>query len=948
MELIAPQVSNTNAASVDHLSTKLIEHAPFAVLFLAAETATICYANAAAESLLGDAEQPLIGRDLGALTDEFCAQELHRHLETLVSESSDSTESTLQFTCLSGARNEAPVTLTLSRFDSQYTAVYLDADKPVIRNSKSARDLLERELIMEGLSDLCYWEVDLRTGKQTWSADMLRLLELESHDEVESDYKSLSQLIHYSDRERLAKLHRAAAIKGKGYCTKFRIITQSGQIKTVQDRCKAEFDDDGKPVRLIGATRDISRHQQQENELLQLHEVVNALPSPVMVTDATNGVLRFANVAAAKKYKTTQHEMIGQRTSAIIGKELHAKLNDRYARHLTDDEAVTSIELDLTTDEDSPEWYRYIMRKLTLDDRSLVISISIDISARKKNELELKQAYARVDDLCRQRARELDIKTQRGEEIEMDLKLSEERFFDIASSLADGIWETDASLRFNYLEESIQEILGIKSQEEFPGLVCDLVRDNVASKQEWVAFKGNLGDRKPFRDVRFRYVNPDDGEGYFSMNGVPVFSANGEFKGYRGTGIEVSADVATQHRARKVQSEILLAKEEAERANKAKSDFLSSMSHELRTPLNSILGFAQLLEMNFTGEDTKQSEYVNHILVAGQELLNLISQILELSTLEKGRISLRMGEVCVNDVIEDSLKDVEYLARQRKIRLTDKRDASQNWPLLWADNNRLKQVLINLLSNAIKFNLDGGTVSVDCAEGPENCLRISVTDSGLGIPDDPGKNLFQPFERMGRETGEVPGSGVGLSIAKRIMDLIGGDINYTSRANVGTTFWIDVPKARTSREELDESSSIQITQNIDLSGAPIYGNKVLYIEDDPGSQDLMMHILNGMPNSNIEIVQAHNAELGLALAEEKCPDVILMDINLPGMDGVDALQKLKCQELTRHIPVIAISGNESVVTDSSAGNLGFDGFVAKPLKVKVVQDAVHKYLERRL
>lgn len=945
MELLTPQTSTANDVGVDHLCMQLIDHAPLAALVMEIETATIHYANAAAENLLGGAEQAVVGRKFVEFTDEFCAQELDRQLYVLTSDSSISSQSTLPFTCLSGARNETPATLTLFRLDSEFVAIYIGEDKPVVRNSKSARDLLDRELIMEGLTGIYYWEADLLTGEKVWSNDLLRLLEVKSHDEVEPDYELLAQFIYFADRERLAELHKIAATEGQGYCANFRIVTRTGQVKTVQDRCKVEFDDQGKPIRLIGATRDISERQQQENELLQLHEVVNALPSPVMVTDATNGVLRFANFAAAKKYRTTQNEMIGQRTATIVGKELHAKLNDRYAKHLTDDDVVTSIELDLTTDENSPEWYRYIMRKLTLDERTLVISISLDISARKKSELELKRAYARVDELCRQRAKELDVKTQRGEEIEMDLKLSEERFFDIASSLADGIWETDERLEFNYLEDSIREILGITTQEEFPGLDCELVQDNVASNQEWISFKENLEDRKPFRDLRFRYVNPEDGEGYFSMNGVPVFSANGEFRGYRGTGIEVSADVATQHRARKVQSEILQAKEEAERANKAKSEFLSSMSHELRTPLNSILGFAQLLEMNFTGENAKQSEYVNHILLAGHELLNLISQILELSTLEKGRISLRMGEVCVNDVIEDSLKDVEYIAKQRKIRLTDKRDASQNWPLLWADNNRLKQVLINLLSNAIKFNLDGGTVSVDCAEGPENCLRISVTDSGLGIPNDPDKNLFQPFERMGRETGEVPGSGVGLSIAKRIMDLIGGDINYSSRANVGTTFWIDVPVARTNRAELDGGSSIQITRNLDLANRSVNGNTVLYIEDDPGSQDLMMHILNGIPDANIEIVQAHNAELGLALAEEKNPDVILMDINLPGMDGVDAVQKLKRQELTRHIPVIAISGDEVVVTDSSAGNLGFDGFVAKPLKVKIVQDAVHKYLE---
>lgn len=953
MELVETQPDYDDAADFDQLYCKLIENSPQATLVLELATGKVRFANLAASRLLASEKELLIGHKFSKYADEFCASEFIRKLSSLECASASIGEASLPFTCKSGQFSETPVTLRLSKLDELHVAAYLEADQPVVRNSKSARDLIDRELIMEGLSGICYWEIDLVTGKRFWSADVLRLFELDSIDDVGPEYDGIAKAIHPADRERMGKLHLAAANQGQGYFTRFRIITKSGQVKTIQDRCKAEFDTEGNPIRLIGATRDISDLQAQENELLQLHEIVNALPSPVMVTDTSNGVLCFANMAAAKKYRQNPHEMIGRYTRDIIGKDLQRKLQERYEAHLTDDEVVTSLELDMTTDADKPEWYRYIMRKLTMDDRAFVISISLDISERKQTELELKRAYARVEDLCRQRAKQLDVKTQEGEEIERDLKLSEERFFDIASSLADGIWETDAELQFTYLEDSIKEILGVDGSI-FTGLACSYVQDNVPATKDWLSFKENLDDRKPFRDIRFRYQNPLDGEGYFSMNGVPVFSHNGEFKGYRGTGIEVSADVATQHRARKVQSEILLAKEEAERANKAKSEFLSSMSHELRTPLNSILGFAQLLEMNCSDSDDKQSEYVNHILLAGQELLNLISQILELSTLEKGRISLRMGEVCVNDVVDESLKDVQFIAKQRKIRLIDGRDQSQQWPLLWADSNRLKQVLINLLTNAIKFNLDGGTVTVECSEGPENFLRVSVTDSGLGIPNDPDKNLFQPFERMGRETGEVPGSGVGLSIAKRIMDLIGGDINYTSRPNVGTTFWIDVPVARQSIDDARSSVAGSVPAQLahqdgagDAVEAVENARKVLYVEDDPGSQDLMMHILGGMPDAKIEMVQAHNAELGLALAEEQNPDVILMDINLPGMDGVDAVQKLKRKDGTKHIPVIAISGDESVVSDLSAGNLGFDDFIAKPLKVKIVQDAVYKQLEQQ-
>ena len=212
---------------------------------------------------------------------------------------------------------------------------------------------------------------------------------------------------------------------------------------------------------------------------------------------------------------------------------------------------------------------------------------------------------------------------------------------------------------------------------------------------------------------------------------------------------------------------------------------------------------------------------------------------------------------------------------------------------------------------------------------------------------------------MGRETGEVPGSGVGLSIAKRIMDLLGGSIAYQSTPNVGTTFWVDVPISRSTLSSSSQATSVHGNGSVDRSGVNVARTlnatnqqlvtpQVLYIEDDPGSQDLMLHILNGLANLDVEIIQAHNAELGLALAEEHQPDVIMMDINLPGMDGVEAVQKLKRQPPTEHIPVIAISGDEGNFESGSASNLGFDAFIGKPLRVKDVQNTVRTFLEKPL
>lgn len=944
MKPVKPESRFAVDTDVDHLFTRMIDQSPMVAIILEKDSREIVYSNAAAQQFCRQRVSSVSGSTPESLLKGLSKDTLDQAIATLTESAQPPAKIDIPFTCCSGEPNETPVNFTLVRLDDRYLAVYATEARPVVRDDEDARGLLDREMVIESLANIGYWEMDLRTGARKWSAPVLKLFGVRDED-IQRDYAGLSEFIHPADRERMAGLHRAAAEKGEGYNAQFRIITASGETRTVHDRCKADFDAAGNPVRLIGAVQDISDIRDQENEILRLNEIVNAVPSPIMVTEAKSGVVSYMNRAAADKYKVSQYDSVGANIWDIIGEELYKQLRERYQTQLTSDQVVTSVEIDRTTDADAPEWYKFVMRTFTVADRSYVVSISLDISSRKQTELELKRAYARVEDLCRQRARQLDMKTQQGEEIEKDLKLSEERFFDIASSLADGIWETDAELAFTYLEDSISEILGVGT-ETLVSLDGKFIEKNITSVSDWATFRNNIDSRKPFRDLRFRYLNPEDGEGYFSMNGVPVFNASGEFRGYRGTGIEVSAHVANEHRARKVQTEILQAKEEAERANKAKSEFLSSMSHELRTPLNSILGFAQLLEMNCGEDNPRQSEYINHILLAGQELLNLISQILELSTLEKGRISLRMGEVNANEIVDESLKDIQFLARQRNIRVFDARTLTDLPVRLWADSARLKQVIINLLSNAIKYNDEGGRVTITYPPAPQGMFRISIADSGLGIPDTRGKNLFQPFERMGRETGDVPGSGVGLSIAKRIVDLLGGDINYRSELNVGTTFWVDIPLARQDSRRADgANNTVQITRSITPADDENVCKKVLYIEDDPGSQELMMHILNSIKKFNIEIVQAHNAELGLALAEEKQPDVILLDINLPGMDGVDAVQKLKRLESTRHIPVIAISGDEDVIEPGVAGNLGFADYIAKPLKIRDVQDTIGTHLE---
>ena len=376
----------------------------------------------------------------------------------------------------------------------------------------------------------------------------------------------------------------------------------------------------------------------------------------------------------------------------------------------------------------------------------------------------------------------------------------------------------------------------------------------------------------------------------------------------------------------------------ANAASRAKSEFLSSMSHELRTPMNSILGFSQLLASDTrTALTDIQERAIGNIHKSGQHLMELINQVLELNKIEAGKIALSLETVSVREVIGDCLASVRMRAEEAGVTLADHL-AEQDLPPLRADATRLRQVLLNLLSNAIKYNTEGGEVAVACQPVESGMLRIMVSDTGLGIPADQQNKLFLPFERLGREAGEIEGSGVGLTITKQIIELMGGHIGFESEEGKGSTFWVDVPvsgKKAISKRQRALSKKAK-TAAPDTGAAP--PRSFLYIEDNPSNLELMEMIIDMVPNATL--IAARTAELGLDLAVEKRPDLILMDINLPGMNGMEALKKLKASTATKDIPVVAISAAAMPKDIEAALEAGFKHYLTKPLNVDETKDVI--------
>jgi len=390
------------------------------------------------------------------------------------------------------------------------------------------------------------------------------------------------------------------------------------------------------------------------------------------------------------------------------------------------------------------------------------------------------------------------------------------------------------------------------------------------------------------------------------------------------------------------EQKIIISQQEAEEANNAKSQFLSSMSHELRTPMNAIMGFGQLLQLNSEKTLSKnQIENVNEILKASGHLLELINEVLDLAQIEAGRINLSIENVYLSDVMRESTRLIHPLAEKRGITISffnkDVSDHNLEHYIVRGDYTRLKQIFINLLSNAVKYNIDNGSVNIDCCIY-DGKVKVSISDTGAGISKKKQKYLFTAFNRLGAEETEVEGTGIGLVITKDIVELMGGAVGFESKKGKGSTFWVELVHVYGKPGEKYEEETFTVNNSSNEKT-----HSVIYIEDNPANLRLVTKIFSS--KSNIDLWSSHDPILGLELIVEKLPDLILLDINLPGMDGYEVFNRLQQEENTRNIPVVAISAN-AMENDIKKGlEAGFDAYITKPIKISELLDTIDKNLK---
>jgi PAS domain S-box-containing protein len=481
-------------------------------------------------------------------------------------------------------------------------------------------------------------------------------------------------------------------------------------------------------------------------------------------------------------------------------------------------------------------------------------------------------------------------------------------------------WNSGAQRIKGYTAE---EIIGEHFARFYP---CADVEGGVPERElKVVAAKGR------FEDEGWR-VRKDGTTFWANVVMTAIRDQAGNLRGYA----KLTRDLTER---RKVEAELTDAKSAAEKANLAKSDFLSSMSHELRTPLNAILGFAQLMETDSTLPTPTQKESIDQILQAGWYLMELINEILDLAMIESGRLSWALESVSLTEVILECQTMIEPQAQKRGIRITFPKVDSPCF--IKADRTRVKQVLINLLSNAIKYNEVGGAVVVECSVSGPHRMRVSVNDTGAGLSAENLAQLFQPFNRLGQEGSGEEGTGIGLVVTKRLVELMGGSIGVTSTVGKGSMFWVELVMAA-APQPVGGETALKVPQQQQIANGDA-SHTLLYVEDNPANLQLVERIIARRPD--MRLLSARNGTLGIELARSARPDVILMDINLPGMSGIKAMQILRADRATAHIPVVALSAN-AMARDIERGlEAGFFRYLTKPIKVNEFLETLDVALE---
>jgi PAS domain S-box-containing protein len=801
-------------------------------------------------------------------------------------------------------RKQAQEALTRAKDDLELRVTERTAELSE-SNEQLQDELVQRQLIeyelqkkeaqlseAQEIAHIGSWEADLKARDTYWSDELYSIFGVEPQSHAASR-EAFVEYVHPEDRAAFNNELTRILAEGGSFAIDNRILRSDGSSRVIYTRGKLIADENGQPHRIVGTCQDITELKLAEDKLLQktsqLQAIFEAFPDLYFILDADGTILDYKAETSGALYMLPE-QYLGRQMQDLLPLDVTQQYQEAILQVST---TRSPVGIEYSTTRPDGE-HSFEARLVSLREKQVIIIVR-DITSRKQTEHLLQESETRYRAIVE-------------DQIEI-----------VSRCLPDGTLTFVNEAHCQFWGYTREELIGVSFLDLMPPEASMHMRKHLAS----------FDIKKPIITHEQRVESSDGSMRWLHWTERALFDEEGHVLEIQSVGSDVT--------------ERELAKEAAEAANLAKSEFLSRMSHELRTPLNAIIGFSQLLEMEELDPDQMESVALVH--KAGRHLLDLINEVLDISGIEAGRTSLSTEPVSVAEVLEECLDLVKPIAAAKNIMLRSGTVLRSNSYVL-ADRQRFKQVILNLLSNAVKYNRVGGSLSLSCDGDSESTsdeiapdrVRIGVSDTGAGIAQEKLKKLFTPFERLDADRTGVEGTGLGLALSKRLAQMMGGDMGVESVVGQGSTFWVELPGAIGPMEQVKG----QLTGPLAMPLGPVGGRTVLYIEDNNSNLRLIERIFQQWPD--IRLLSAMQGTLGFELARQHGPDLILLDLHLPDVHGERVLEWLRQDPRTMNTPVVIITADATPREAARLLELGANAYITKPIDVKhfvtVIKDSL--------
>lgn len=844
----------------------------------------------------------------------------------------------------------------------QYISIRTDitATKQVEEELKRSRERLRRGQIFANIGT---WDWNVKTGELVWSERIAPLFGY-AEGELETSYANFINAVHPDDQQLVIDAVNDCLVNDTPYDVEHRVVWPDGTVRWLQERGAVLRNEQGEPIQMLGVVQDIDERKRTEQALAESEQRLREAQTLSHIGNWQANMLSGELYWSDEIYRIFGHQP-GDFEPSV---ELFKQAVHPDDLHLIEDNIVIAQQTGIHDVvhriilPDSSIRYVHELAEATLDENGELVKLTgtvQDITELRTTQLQVEQQRKLLDMLHHSTTdfvEKADFIGTMSDMLKTLLTLTGSEYAFAGEVLYDDrqqpsikphaisntAWSDEEQAKYNQLVKSGLEFSNMKT------LFGDVLQHKsvfIHNLESGEANQAGMPEGHP--QIQSYLAVPV----FYGDELVGLYALANRKGGYSdkqrdflrpfdttySVMIHSNRMMAAEQRNR---DDLIEAKEIAERASQAKSDFLSSMSHELRTPMNAILGFGQLLEYDTT-LSARHQDNISEILKAGHHLLDLINDILDLAKIEAGKIELNISTVDVCSIIDECTTLMAPLAARRNISIDH---SGLQHSFVMADRTRLKQMLMNLLSNAIKYNKDNGHVEIEITRPSHDTLKISVIDTGIGISDEDMQQLFTPFTRFNTKHSTVEGTGIGLTITRSIVEMMHGRIGAESTLGDGSRFWIELPLESVSEQVTGNGTHHRrpTQQATMLSVSTMDHYKILYIEDNPSNLRLVEQLIG--IRDDIELYTAHNPRLGIDLAEVHQPDLILLDINMPGMDGYQVLEILKDTDSLKNTPVIAVTAN-AMPSDIEQGRAaGFNDYVTKPLQVNSFLSLIDNYL----